>query len=157
MKTSIITMAMVIATFTVMPLDTQTETSAIVERLEDNNMAVIEVVHNDNIYMGDVPVHRINGNVVEGLQIPIRGIQGKFSMFLNELDGQVYYNFKPSNGSNDWWTLSESELGFKPSVYKEYTIFVSDNWTTTCPNPEYHEEYCECAIYDDFFVCVKGD
>ena len=133
----------------IIPVSTS-NTTAMVERLEDNNIAVIEVAHNGNIYMGDVPMDLINGFASEGLQVPVTATTGEFTPAFNEVDSTMYYHFK-SYDDTQWWFLSESQLGFIPEQGKPYTLFVSNNWTVECPHAD-----CECAVYDDFFICVKS-
>lgn len=81
--------------------------------------------------------------------ITVHPVYGYFTR-AEEADNETYYNFE--GGEN--WHLSESELGFIPEENVEYTLYVSDNGTTTCET-EYHPENCECFMWDDFFISMK--
>lgn len=82
--------------------------------------------------------------------ITVHPVSGRFTI-AEETENETYYNFE---GEENWY-LSESELGFVPEENVEYTLYVSDNGTTTCPETEYHGENCECFMWDDFFISMK--
>ena len=145
MKFSALCIAFLLST-----MPAQEKPSAVVDRIEDNNIAVIEVCHNGHLYMGEVPANYINGTVHDGSEIDVKAITGAFSNKIYALDGKPYYQFKSYN-NKDWWFLSESELGFAPKADKPYTLFASENATYSCAD----NEGCECYVYDDFFICIK--
>lgn len=82
--------------------------------------------------------------------ITVYPVSGYFTR-KEETDNEIYFNFEGEEN----WIISESELGFVPSENVEYTLYVSDNGTTTCPDPEYHGKSCECFMWDDFFISMK--
>lgn len=137
MKSIIIALGIIISTLSTNPNNFPVAT---VDRIEDGNIAVIEVYDRSdgNIYMGEVPVDFINGNASPGASLPVHSIMGTFTGPILDTNGNLYFKFE---GNNETWTLSESELGFTPKAKETYTLFVSDNGTED--------------IYDDIFVCVK--
>jgi hypothetical protein len=64
----------------------------------------------------------------------------------------TYYQFKANDGSV-WWALTESQMGFIPDDNIEYTLTYDNNGTTKANKPC---DCCECEVYDDVFLCIKG-
>lgn len=77
---------------------------------------------------------------------------GKFTSEFTD-NGKQYYQFK-SHDDTVWWVLSESEIGFEPSMNKEYILSYCNNGTTKENKPcDCIPEWdCECEVYDDVFI-----
>lgn len=121
----------------------------VVDRIEDNNIAVVEVSYDDEIKMLDIPVEEFNHPVKEGKEIPVSMAIGRFTKSCDE-----YYQFK-SYDDKVWWALTVNEIGFTPFEGRTYTLIYFDNGTTDCT--ECDEKYdCECEVYDDIFFAIKG-
>jgi hypothetical protein len=117
--------------------ETESKPTAMVAMFEDNNQVVVEVVYEDNIYIGDVYEQLFQQNITEGTEIPVYTLQGTF-IPIDGFEGETWYEFQ----GDAVWTLDESYLGFIPSESEEYTLFFSSNWTTETSE-------------DDFFICVQ--
>lgn len=115
----------------------ESEPTAQVAMFEDNNQVVVEVVYEGNCYVGDVHEQLFQENITEGTKIPVYTLQGTF-IPIEGFEGKTWYEFQ----GDAVWTLDESYLGFTPSESEEYTLFISDNWTTETST-------------DDFFICVQ--
>lgn len=123
-----------------------------VDRIEDRNIAVIEVCHQDEIKMVDIPAEDFNHPVAEGNKISASAAVGSFGEGFKDADGNVWYQFK-SYDDTVWWVLTAEEIGFVPEVNKSYTLVYYNNGTTDCT--ECPEEFdCECEVYDDIFLAV---
>lgn len=140
MKSTIINFIVALIATMNMTAATPTIVEATIDRVEDGNIAVVEVYDptDGNIYFGDVPAGIINGNVASSVKIPAHSIQVKCAGTFLDIYGNQYFHFT----GDETWALSESELGFCPKTGELYTLYVSNNGT-----PEY--------IYDDVFICVK--
>lgn len=123
------------------------------DRVEDNNIAVVEVVHNNETKMIDIPQEDFNTPVREGEKIKYSVADGTFSEGMyNPCDGEVYYQFKSSD-NQVWWALTENEIGFIPTSGKVYSLIYYNNGTEDCFDCD--EKYaCECELYDDIFLGV---
>lgn len=120
-------------------------TTATVDRIE-NDYAVLEVGNQ----MVDVPTEDFNHSIAEGNKVPVSKAVGKFEWF----DGNDWYQFK-SYDNTVWWALSTEDIGFTPEANKTYILSYYDNGTTDCTEcPEKFD--CECEVYDDIFLAVKG-
>ena len=122
-----------------------------VDHIEDDSIAVIQIKDREkgSTYEGAVPVSQINGNIRMGARIPVHEISARCADNpIFDIDGNIYYRF---DSESETWTLSNDELDIIPRLGEYYSLFVSDNGTTSCT----HGEDCECYIYDDFFICVK--
>lgn len=150
---------------------------AIVDRIEDNNIAVVELSYNDEIKLIDVAQEDFVNPKREGEKIDISAIKGRFYTRFNDNDGhgntQTFYEFR-SNDDSVRWILSTEELAgidkdnskcsFEelerveniPDYESEYTLIYYDNGTNKlnkpCDCPEEWE--CECEVYDDIFLAV---
>lgn len=150
---------------------------AIVDRIEDNNIAVVELSYNDEIKLIDVAQEDFVNPKREGEKIDISAIKGRFYTRFNDNDGhgntQTFYEFR-SNDDSVRWILSTEELAgidndnskcsFEelerveniPDYEFEYTLIYYDNGTNKlnkpCDCPEEWE--CECEVYDDIFLAV---
>lgn len=150
---------------------------AIVDRIEDNNIAVVELSYNDEIKLIDVAQEDFVNPKREGEKIDISAIKGRFYTRFNDNDGhgntQIFYEFR-SNDDSVRWILSTEELAgidndnskcsFEelerveniPDYESEYTLIYYDNGTNKlnkpCDCPEEWE--CECEVYDDIFLAV---
>lgn len=85
---------------------------------------------------------------------------GKFTNSFEDIDGKIYYQFK-SNDDLVWWALTEKEIGFIPSMEKDYILKYDNNGTTAEEKPCdcLPEWECECEVYDDIFLGIfeSGD
>lgn len=150
---------------------------AIVDRIEDNNIAVVELSYNDEIKLIDVAQEDFVNPKREGEKIDISAIKGRFYTRFNDNDGhgntQTFYEFR-SNDDSVRWILSTEELAgidndnskcsFEelerveniPDYESEYTLIYYDNGTNKlnkpCDCPDGWE--CECEVYDDIFLAV---
>lgn len=132
--------------------------SVIVDRIEDNNIAVVEVAYGEEIKMADVPAELFNYEVKQSQRIDFQTIYGKFYNTMETIhDGKIetMYQFRSFDNSV-WWLLSEAEIGFIPNNSKTYVLMYCDNGTTaenkTCGCPAEYE--CECEVYDDIFLGI---
>lgn len=124
-----------------------------VDRIEDNNIAVVEVVHNNETKMIDIPQEDFNTPVKEGEKIKHSVTEGVFSKGIyNPCDGETYYQFK-SEDDTVWCALTENEIGFIPDTQKTYILIYYDNGTKDCFECEPQYE-CECEVYDDVTLGV---
>ena len=118
---------------------------ATVDRIEGNK-AVVEV----GAQMVDVATEDFNKPISEGNQFPISMAIGSFEA----MHGYDWYQFK-SYDNAVWWVLTEEQMGFVPEANKSYTLLYYNNGTTDCN--ECPEEFdCECEVYDDIFLAIKG-
>jgi hypothetical protein len=123
---------------------------ALINHFENDNIAVIEVYDHGQIYEGAVPLDQMPGRILSiGTNIPVHSIAAQCTTPVFDIDGNIYFRF---DGNEETWTLSDDELGIIPEKGMYYTLYVSDNGTTSCT----HGNDCECYIYDDFFICL-GD
>ena len=119
-----------------------------IDRIEDNNIAVIEICYQDTISMADVPTEEFNERVKEGTKISASATKGSFEW----LDGDDWYQFK-SYDNTVWWALTTEDIGFVPEENKAYTLIYYDNGTTDCTECDEIDD-CECEIYDDIFLAI---
>lgn len=130
--------------------------SVIVDRIEDNNYAVVEISYNDNIKMVDVKQEYFNTPKTEGEKIDYSIATGKIDGTLKTCDtGEILYHFK-SDDNAVWWMLTEKEIGFVPNNEDLYTLIYYNNGTTIKNKPcDCLPEYeCECEVYDDIFLAL---
>lgn len=121
---------------------------ATIDRIEDD-IAVVEICHQNEIQTADVPMDDFNEKVKEGDKISASATVGGFEW----LDGDDWYQFK-SYDNSVWWALTTEDIGFTPEENKTYTLIYYDNGTTDCT--ECAEELeCECEVYDDIFLAIK--
>lgn len=74
-------------------------------------------------------------------------------IFVNDNgETEYHYHFKSFDDSV-WWFVSEAELGFIPKENTAYYFIYNDNGTTHCDCPP--EYYCDCYMYDDFFISCE--
>ena len=124
-----------------------------VDKIEENNIAAVEVVHNNETKMIDIPQEDFNTPKSEGERISFSTASGTFGNGLyNEFDGKVYYQFK-SFDNKVWWCLTAEEIGFIPTSNKSYNLMYYDNGTTDCLECDTKYD-CECEVYDDIFLSV---
>ena len=131
-----------------------------VDRIEDNNIAVIATHYGNNYKMIDIPQDDFNTPIKEGQKINHKIVYGKFhgdGMEMQDMQGntEICYQFKSYNNSV-WWLLTAEEIGGIPDINSEYALIYSDNGTTKENKPcnclpEYE---CECELYDDIFLGI---
>lgn len=132
--------------------------SAIVDRIEDNNIAVVELCDKDaGLYkMIDIPAEEINGIITEGTVIEVEKAVGKFyggyKAKNSEGKTETCYQFK-SDDNMVWWFLTTEEIGHTPNLSDKYTIYFSQNGTKECDCPPEYD--CDCFLYDDIFFSVE--
>lgn len=119
-----------------------------IDRIEDNNIAVIEVCYKDNITMVDVPEEDFNETIKEGTKLSASVAIGSFY----GCDDDEWYQFK-SYDDAEWWVLTTEDIGFTPEPTKTYTLIYYDNGTTDCTECDESLE-CECEVYDDIFLTI---
>lgn len=150
---------------------------AIVDRIEDNNIAVVELSYNDEIKLIDISQEDFVNPKREGEKINISTIKGRFYTRFKDSDRygntQTFYEFR-SNDDSIRWILSTEEIAgidndnskcsFEelerveniPDYESEYTLIYYDNGTDKnnkpCDCPK--EWQCECEVYDDIFLAV---
>lgn len=82
---------------------------------------------------------------------------GTFTGEFVDSEGLTYHLFK-SYDNETWWSFTAEELGFIPEEGKEYTLYYDNNGTTkenfVCEFPGEHD--CECYVYDDEFIAIRG-
>lgn len=131
----------------------------IVDRIE-GDYAVVEFSKGGTIEMMDILAEDINGEVSEGVEIPVIAIEGKFygDMICEDYQGveDTYYQFKSDDGT-EWWILTETEIGHIPNTNDKYTLYYTDNGTVKGTQmcdclPEWD---CECYLYDDIFFYIE--
>ena len=133
----------------------------VVDRVEDNNIAVMEFSINRESETFDIPADEFNYEIKEGIEIPIQSVMGRFytsldAYSMSDKNEEVLYQFR-SDDNEVWWLLSAEEIGHIPNFEDKYILYFCDNGTTkynkvcNC-NPEWD---CECYLYDDIFVCIK--
>ena len=109
--------------FTANPVTVQG--GAYVDRIEDNNIVVIEVEYGE---MKEVPISDFNYKVKEGDHINTKTVVGTMTNTFEDLDGNTYYQFKTYD-NKVWWCVTADEIGFVPIEGKEYIICYYDNGT----------------------------
>lgn len=132
---------------------------AIVDRIEDNNIAVVELSYNDEIKLIDISQEDFVNPKREGEKIDISTINGRFytRFYDNDKSGktQTFYEFR-SNDDTDRWLLSLEQLENIPDYESEYTLIYYNNGTDEnnkpCDCPK--EWSCECEVCDDIFLTV---
>lgn len=131
-----------------------------VDRIEDNNMAVIAVHYGNEYKIIDVPQTDFNTPVKACQKVNHNLVEGKFygdGMEVKDLQGnsEICYQFK-SNDNSVWWVLTAEEIGKIPDATTEYVLIYSDNGTTEINKPcDCLPEYeCECEVYDDIFFGI---
>lgn len=130
-----------------------TKNMVTVDRVEDNNIAVVEVVHNGITKMIDIPQEDFNTPKSEGEKIDFSVVPGAFGDgFYNEYDNKIYYQFK-SLDNQVWWCLTADEIGFTPIAGKTYNLMYYNNNTIDCFECDAKYD-CECEVYDDIFLGV---
>ena len=128
----------------------------------ENKTTVTKIHEDDQIsiltsYNGRLKERKIHGydfNIPVALNNSI-STEMATGQFLGDTlsEGKKYYQFK-SNDNTVWWLLTEEEIGFIPSIEKQYTLVYCNNGTTkenkSCGClPEWE---CECEVYDDVFI-----
>lgn len=133
----------------------------VVDRIE-GDYAVVEFSKGETIKTLDILTDDINGNVSEGMKIPLCAVEGKFygDMICADYKGaeDTYYQFK-SDDNTVWWVLTAEEIGHIPNTTDKYILYYTDNGTTkesqVCDClPEWD---CECYLYDDIFFYIERD
>lgn len=133
------------------------ETSVIVDRLEDNNYAVVEVAYGNEIKMIDIPTELFNYEVKQNQKIDFKTVYGKFHNTIEAVHNgksETLYQFK-SYDNSVWRLLTEEEIGSIPND-GNYALIYCDNGTTL-ENKEcgcLPEWDCECEVYDDIFLGI---
>ena len=149
--------AIIVSMFVASP--TTIEPRAIIDRIEEG-YAVFEFSKSDTIKMQDILVDDINGEVFEGMEIPVIEVEGKFygDMICTDSNGieDVYYQFR-SDDDSVWWILTAEEVGHIPNIEDKYKLYYTDNGTVkesrVCDClPEWD---CECYLYDDILFHIE--
>ena len=117
----------------------KTAPTAIVECVEDNDMAVIEVVYHGEAYYGNVCVDWMNQDIYDCVSVPVDMVSGTFE-YLFSTKKQDYYMFYSADGKYEW-VISSLQTDFNPDTNTNYKVFIGNNSTD--------------SVDDDFFICVK--
>lgn len=148
----------IIALLIALQITSGAEASAIVDRIEDEIYAVVEVVYGREIKFIDIPMENFNREVKQSQKIDFQTVYGKFYNTIEAIHNgknETMYQFRSFDNSV-WWLLSESEIGFVPNYNNTYVLMYCDNGTTaenkTCGCPPEWE--CECELYDDIFLGI---
>lgn len=130
-----------------------TESKTIVTKIHEDDQITVLVNYEGRIKERMLHGYDFNIPVVLSENIPTETTVGKFTGEFIDLDGKRYYQFK-SHDDTVWWALTEDEIGFIPSLQKEYTLLYCDNGTTKENKPCdcIPEWECECEVYDDVFI-----
>ena len=130
-----------------------TEGKTVVTKIHEDDQITVETNYNGKAK--ERMIHGYDFNIPIRLHenIPTEMVVGRFTSKFTELDGETYYQFK-SYDDTVWWALSENDLGFAPTLHKEYALVYCNNGTTKenkgCDClPEWE---CECEVYDDVFI-----
>jgi hypothetical protein len=124
------------------------EPKVTVDRIEDNNIAVVEVCYQKHHKMMDLETTDFNFKIEEGDKVPAVTTTGEFEW----LDGDDWYQFR-SYDNTVWWALTTKDIGFIPEENTTYTLIYSENGTTDCTECD-EELNCDCEIHDDIFFAV---
>ena len=131
----------------------------VVDRIE-GSYAVVEFFKGETIKMQDILAEDLNSDVVEGMEIPVLAVKGKFYGNIQGVDcsgnENTYYQFR-SDDNKVWWILTAAEIGHVPNKKDKYILYYTDNKTdentTVCDClPEWD---CECYLYDDIFFYIE--
>lgn len=127
----------------------------VVTKIHEDDQITIIVSCNGKVKERTIHGYDFNIPVKLSEEIPTQKTQGKFGCDFEDLNGETYYQFK-SNDNSEWWALTETEIGFKPSTEQEYVLLYCNNGTTkqnkACDClPEWE---CECEVYDDVFLGI---
>lgn len=131
----------------------------VVDHIE-GDYAVVKFFKGDTTRTLDILVEDINGEVSEGMEIPVIAIEGKFYDNMTCTDSQgvedIYYQFK-SDDDTVWWILTATEIGHIPNTEDKYTLYYTDNGTVkeTLVCDCLSEWDCECYLYDDIFFYIE--
>jgi hypothetical protein len=149
MKLSAIILSIIL---TVSPM---TNYKTLVTKIHEDDQITVLVNYNGRVKENIIHGYDFNIPIKLSEEIPTEATQGKFSEGFEDVDGNIYYQFK-SNDDCVWWALTEAEIGFKPSTEKEYILLYSTNGTTAEEKPCdcLPEWECECEVYDDIFLGI---
>ena len=130
-----------------------TESKTIVTKIHEDDQITVLVNYRGKVREKMLHGYDFNVPVVLSENIPTETVVGKFTSEFTDLDGERYYQFK-SHDDTVWWALRENEIGFKPSMDKEYALLYCNNETTKENKPcDCVPEWgCECEVYDDVFI-----
>ena len=131
------------------------EFKTLVTKIHEDDQITVLVNYNGRVKENIVHGYDFNIPIKLSEEIPTEAAVGKFTSKYVEFDGKTYYQFK-SNDNSVWWALTDTEIGFKPSMEKEYVLLYCDNGTTAENKdcgclPEWE---CDCEVYDDIFFGV---
>ena len=118
----------------------KTVPTAIVERVEDNDMAVIEVVYHGDAYYGNVCTEWMNQDIYDCVSVSVDVVSGTFEE-LFKTKKQTYYEFSSADGKYNW-VISSLQTEFEPDANEVYNVFVGNNSTDN--------------VNDDYFICVEN-
>lgn len=129
-----------------------TVVEAQVERIEDNDIAVLEIAVDSGegweIWSQDIPAASLNEPAIPGLVIPVYR-EPVTATFQFVSDGILYTGFSSESGVK--WCLEDyclDNLGCEIELGSEYVIFYGDNWTE-------HDETDEGSVTDDIFLYIE--
>ena len=130
-----------------------TETKTIVTKIHEDDQITVLVKHDGKVREKVLHGYDFNIPILLAENIPTETVQGRFTNEITEQDGKQYYQFK-SLDDTVWWCLTRTEIGFVPSLDKEYTLLYCNNGTTNKNKPCdcLTEWECECEVYDDVFI-----
>ena len=128
-------------------------TEVTIDRVEDG-IATVEIAHNDYLQYTNVPAENFSIAVNDGDKLACTRVVGEFHNTFEAQDHKgnthTYHQFRSYNDTV-WWVLTEKQIGHTPEANQTYTLFYYDNNTTQCEHTD-----CECSLYDDIFLAIKG-
>jgi hypothetical protein len=147
----------IIALLIALQVTSGAEASAIVDRIEDNNIAVVEISYGREIKFIDIPMENFNRELKHNQVIDFNVVYGKFHNTIEVVcngKNETMHQFR-SYDNSVWWLLTEEDIGSIPNN-GNYALMYCDNGTTaenkTCGCPP--EWKCECEVYDDIFLGI---
>lgn len=127
----------------------------LVTKIHEDDQITVLVKCNDKVKERKIHGYDFESPIRLAEEIPTEVIKGKFTNNHTSLDGNEYYQFK-SDDDSIWWMLTETEIGYVPSLEKEYVLLYCNNGTTKDnKNCDCLSELkCECEVYDDVFLGI---
>lgn len=141
------------------PVSSDNHAKIVVDHFE-GDFAVVEFSNDTTVKTLGILADEINGEIMEGMEIPVTAVEGKFYGDLTCKNYQgienVYYQFRSDNDTV-WWVLTIEEIGHIPNADDKYILYYTDNGTVkgdpVCDClPEWD---CECYLYDDIFFYIE--
>lgn len=132
-----------------------TESKTIVTKIHEDDQITVLTSYNGDVKERTLHGYDFNIPIELAENIPTEMAVGIFTREFADFDGRTYYQFKSYDGKV-WWALTKDDIGFAPTLDKEYTLLYCDNGTTIKNKPCdcIPEWECECEVYDDILLGV---